>query len=137
MYVTKEQIANRRTMKDELWWLLCSFKMSEPVPLHKADLTKPFIYDRNFGVFYVPFGLHQAAMSLLLAWHFDTRTYLDLDVAALFGLRDHDTGELSERFLMMSGTCFKSGVGKQIICYKKSNLNETELDYFHPLRELQ
>lgn len=133
MYVTKEQIADRKTMRDELWWLMCDYKMSEPVPLNTADLTKPFVYDRVFGVFYVPPARHQAAMALLLAWHNDCRTYFDLDLKKL-GLRDHDTADLSEYYLINHlGTCFKSSVSKSIICGLLTNLSSVEKDYFYPL----
>lgn len=56
---------------DEQWWAMCDAHMSLPVPLAKADLTKPFVYERRFGLFYVPFGFHHRAMSLLLAFQYD------------------------------------------------------------------
>src|SRR5882672_2654102 len=52
-----------------LWNRFCDARMSFPVPLHESDLTKPFIYDRAYGVFYVAFGHHQVAMHTLLAIH--------------------------------------------------------------------
>ena len=41
--------------------------MSDPVPLSIADLTRPFVYERQYGVIYVPGGYHPSAMSFLLA----------------------------------------------------------------------
>lgn len=53
---------------DEQWWAMCDAQLSEPVALAQADLSKPFVYDRDFGVMYCPSGYHQNAMTLLLAF---------------------------------------------------------------------
>lgn len=137
MYVTKEQIADRKTMPQELWWKMCDYRMSEPVPLEKADLSKPFVYDRAFGVFYVGASHHQSVMALLFAWHRDHEDYLDLDVSG-FGLREPCPIDLAERYLTMHvGTCFKSSVSQKVICGFLKNMNEKERDYFHPLVALK
>ena len=57
-----------RPFTDEQWWSMCDAHMSLPEPLAKADLTRPFVYARRYGVFYVPSGHHQHAMSILLAF---------------------------------------------------------------------
>lgn len=51
-----------------MWNAMCNAKMSLPSSIDQADLSKPFVYDRSYGVFFVPSGSHQVAMSLLLAW---------------------------------------------------------------------
>jgi hypothetical protein len=53
---------------ETMWWQMCNNNMSQPVMLKNADITKPFVYDRRWGVFYTPFGHHQGAMRLLLTW---------------------------------------------------------------------
>jgi hypothetical protein len=58
-----------RPFTDEQWWSMCDAHMSLPIPLAKADLQQPFVYERRYGVFYVPSGQHQNAMSILLAFH--------------------------------------------------------------------
>ncbi len=77
----------------EMWWKMCDVHMSRPAPLNEADLTREFIYERSWGVSYVPFGYHQAAMSLLLAFQhgllhgIDVSDKLNLEFSS--GTADH------------------------------------------------
>jgi len=95
-----------------LWNRFCDARMSFPVPLHESDLTKPFIYDRAYGVFYVAFGHHQVAMHTLLAIH---------------GVEIDDISSGADMFIEeIPGTAFRSSVGKCIITWSLKNLNAIE-----------
>ncbi|MDO9068661.1 MAG: hypothetical protein Q7W05_09430 [Deltaproteobacteria bacterium] len=96
---------------DEMFWRMCDCKMGRPVPLEQADLTKPFVYERRWGWFYVPSGHHQVAMTLLLAWQH--RCDHPVDVAEKLGLNFSD--ETADYwFEHTPGAAFRSSVGKKI-----------------------
>lgn len=50
------------------WTAMCGAQMDMPVPLHQADLQQYFVWERAYGVFYVPFAFHDMAMTTLLAF---------------------------------------------------------------------
>ncbi len=112
---------------DQMWYAMCDVHMSEPKPLNNAGLTKPFIYERQHGVFYVPSGYHCAAMSLLLAFQHGSTDRLDiarqLDLGSPFGTSDHWLKHTE-------GSAFRSSVGKKIMVWTKSNLNTHEKRVF-------
>lgn len=112
---------------DPQWWSMCDANMSEPVPLARADLTKPFVYDRKYGVFYVPSGFHQTAMSVLLAFHHGL--VKGVDVSQKLKLR-YSEGTSDEWLRTIPGTCFKSSVGKRVNAGKRANLSAVEKRFF-------
>lgn len=95
----------------EMWWKMCDVHMSRPVPLHEADLTRPFIYERSWGVSYVPSGFHQVAMSLLLA--FQHGLLHGIDVSEKLKL-DFSSGTADYWLEHSPGAAFLSSVGKTI-----------------------
>lgn len=123
----------RDSIQDELWWAMCDAGMSFPVPLRKADLSRPFLYDRRYGVFYCGFAKHQFAMALLLAWDNGVEDFFDIDHEKL-GVSQWESrrpSAFADYYLENTkGTCFKSAVGKSIKAGKKGNLNGLEIDYF-------
>jgi hypothetical protein len=108
---------------DAQWWSMCDASMSLPVPLSKADLQQPFVYERSYGVFYVPFGQHQQAMSILLA--FRHGLVKGIDVAERLGL-SFSSGTADEWLRSTPGTCFRSSVGKKIQVGSRASLNALE-----------
>jgi hypothetical protein len=108
---------------DPQWWSMCDASMSLPVPLAKADLQQPFVYERSYGVFYVPFGQHQQAMSTLLA--FRHGLVKGIDVAEHLGL-SFSHGTADEWLRSTPGACFRSSVGKKIQVGSRSSLNALE-----------
>lgn len=98
-------------MSDEMFWAMCDQNMGLPVPLAQADLSLPFVYERRWGVFYVPMGHHQLAMTLLLAWQYG---HEDLHrIAEALNLRLSD--ETADHWLLTTpGAAFRSSVGKSI-----------------------
>lgn len=113
---------------DRQWWAMCDCHMSRPVPLTRAAITRPFVYCREYGLFYVVRAYHQAAMSLLLAWQHG----LDrgVDVAEKLGLEySHGT---ADRWLELTpGAAFMSSVGEgKIEVGREGNLNRHELRVF-------
>lgn len=97
-------------ISDEMFWGMCDAHMSDPVPLQQADLTKPFVYERRWGVFYTPFGYHQSAMGLLLAWQHGCRKVIP--VTEKLGIA-HD-GAADYWLQHTPGAAFRSAVGKKI-----------------------
>ena len=106
---------------------MCDAGMSLPEPLETADLTKPFVYDRKYGVFPVIRGNHQVAMSLLLAVHKGYKN--GVDASEKMGL-EYSHGTADHYLVNITGTAFLSSVGKCITAGSKNNLNEKEKDYF-------
>lgn len=110
---------------EEMFQALCSCGMSEPVPLASADLTQSFVHERRWGVFYVDFGHHCAAMTLLLAWqHGLIRTgqileKLDVDVFAAADAWLENT----------PGAAFRSSAGREIQVASLMNLSIQERRY--------
>ena len=115
---------------------MCDVGFSRPVPLNEADLNKPFVYDRRYGVFYVGFGKHPFAMALLLAWDKGVNSYIDIDHKAI-GISDFESSEASpysDYYLANTqGTCYLSTQSKTVKAGAKGNLNSMELDYFFPV----
>lgn len=98
-------------MTDEMFWGMCDCNMSDPIPLEHANLTKPFVYERRWGVFYAPFGYHQSAMGLLLAWQHGCLKALQ--AAEKLGIT-HDA--VADYWLEHTpGAAFRSSVGRKII----------------------
>lgn len=95
---------------DEMFWGMCDCHMSDPVPLGEADLSRPFVYERRWGVFYVPFGYHQSAMGLLLAWQHGCHKVWQ--VTERLGIA-HD-GAADYWLQHTPGAAFRSSVGKRV-----------------------
>lgn len=113
---------------DEMLWAMCDL-MSDPIPLVQADLTKPFIYERQWGVFYTPFGRHQAAMGLLLAWQHDCKRAAH--VIEKLGI-SHDRA--ADYWLEHTpGAAFRSSVGKKIQVASIKGLTIQERRMFSPV----
>lgn len=115
-------------ISDKMWWSMCDFHMSPPEPLKHADLSKPFVYERRWGVFYVPMGMHQGAMSLLLAFAhgfddgIDCAKHLCLDYSE----------ETADHWIeTRPGAAFRSSVGKVIQIGSESNITIAERRAFN------
>lgn len=113
-------------------WAACDVNMSDPVELQEANLMLPFVYDREYGLFYVPGGYHPAAQSLLLAFHHGLRN--GVEASEMLGL-EYSCGT-AEAWLALPGTAFRSSVSKRVCVGKKSNLSENERDHFAFVNEL-
>jgi len=104
---------------DEQWWLMCDCGLSLPEPISKADLSKPFIYDREYGVFYCNFGTHYLGMWCLLSFQDGIENLpSDHHVAADKWLSDK------------SGRAFKSSVSRGVFAGKIGCLNAIERRFF-------
>lgn len=114
-------------MTQQMWWKMCDCQMELPIALAQADLSKPFIYERKWGVFYVPSGYHQAAMSLLLAFQHNLNS--GVDVAKKLGLV-HSEGTADHWLEHTQGAAFRSSVGKKINVATLKNLSVQERRYF-------
>lgn len=112
---------------DMMFWRMCDCHMSNPVPLESADLSRPFVYERRWGVFYVPGGYHRIAMTLLLAWQ--NECDCPVDVADKLGL--DLSYETSDYWLQhTAGGAFRSSVGAKIQVGDTSKLTIQERRLF-------
>ena len=93
------------------WNKFCDFNMSQPIPLQEADLTRSFVYERQYGVFYVPGGYHPSAMSFLLALAHGCED--GIEVATKLNL-DYSYGTADYWLENTPGAAFKFSVGKTI-----------------------
>lgn len=112
---------------DKMWWKMCDLHMALPVPLKEADLAKPFVYERKWGVFYVPMGMHQGAMSLLLAFQHGLES--GVKVAEKLGLT-YSEGTADYWLEHTPGAAFLSSVGDNRIqagSFKQLNVREHRL----------
>lgn len=112
-------------ISDKMWWKMCDLGISIPVPLAYADLSRPFVYERRFGVFLVSSG-HQAAMALLLAFRHGSCD--PVDVAKTLGISRYSSSEMADLWLRTTvGGAFRSGVGEKIQLGSRKGL--TPLEY--------
>ena len=112
---------------DEQWYRMCDMHMCRPIPLHEADLTRPFVYYRPWGLMYVPFGYHQHAMATMFAFHHGHPDYITAGTAMdIPGYRISET--LADRFLLeLEGTAFQSSAASRVITVgRPESLNTTE-----------
>lgn len=85
--------------------------LSNPVMLVDADLTRPFVYAREYGVFYVPWSKHLVAMSHLLAMQHDCKD----GVEVAYKLKLLYSDETADYWLKNTpGAAFRSSVSKRI-----------------------
>lgn len=118
---------------DSQFWAMCSAGMSRPVSLGKADLTRSYVYARDYGVFYVDPGRHQITMALLLAWKHGLNN--GIDVSDRLGLGY--SAEAAEHYLQTTpGTCFKSSVSTTAETWSIDHLTPLERRAFGRLRSL-
>lgn len=108
---------------EEQWWAMCDANMGLPLPLNEADLSKPFVYERAHGVFYVPRGSHQHAMSVLLAFQHDL--HKGVDVAKKLSLV-FSSGTADHWLQNTPGAAFRSSVGKRVLVGKRGSLTVME-----------
>lgn len=112
----------------EQWWQLCNCNCDLPIPLEKADLTKPFVYHRKYGLFYVPSGSHNLTMATFLA--FDHGFDKPLEVCTSLGIK-LGISHCSDYWLEHTqGAAFKSSVSPKVQAGKRKHLNQKEKDYF-------
>lgn len=116
-----------KKIEDKIWWAMCDAHMSQPVKLRDADITKPFIYDRRWGLFYVPFGYHEFAMGTL--YSINNGETNRIDMAEKIG-RPYELSTLADLWLEEHGTAYMSGVAKIITAWSFENLNRQEHDVF-------
>lgn len=124
----------------EMWWKLCDGNLWEPIKLQDADVSKPFVYDRKFGLFYVSMGYHAHVMRFLLGLHM-SMNHKELEQFMIKEIGEYSaiyssfcTNEYADYYLKnFSGTAFKSSVGTKILCGRFENLNYTERKKFKPI----
>lgn len=90
---------------------MCAVGLELPRPLAEADLSRPFVYERRFGVFYVPGGQHSGAMSYLLALQHDCKD--GVQVAEKLKLT-YSSGTAEYWLEHTPGAAFKSSVGTRV-----------------------
>lgn len=111
-------------LTDQHWYRMVDNHMGRPVPLHRADLTRSFIYDRTWGVFYCGGGSHPTALALLLAFHMGSLE--PVDTAEELGV-EYSAGAADYLLKNYPGTCYHSTVDAKIIAGRRGSLNPMEL----------
>lgn len=123
-------------LEGKKWWALVDAGGEEPYPIDQWDMSKPFVYDRKWGVFPVQSGNHFLVMALLYAWHhgFDRlggqfERYLKESGVEVKGIGF--VKKYADVYIeTIPGTAFKSSVNKKVVFSgKPSHLTETEKDY--------
>lgn len=105
------------------WQMLVEAGAQEPQPLHLADLSMPFVYDRMIGVFHCAAGRHRLAMSLLLAFRHGCDS--GIEVGDKLGLEFPDN--TADRWLEETpGVAFRSSVGRKVQAGKRTSLTIIE-----------
>jgi hypothetical protein len=105
------------------WQALLDAGVEEPQPLHLADLSVPFVYDRTVGVFHCGAGKHRLAMSILLAFAHGCES--GVEVSELLKLDFPD--ETADRWLEITpGAAFRSSVGRKVQAGKRAHLTMIE-----------
>ena len=99
------------------------YMCSEPIVLGKADLSKPWVYDRDYGLFYCPPAMHQYVMAELLAIRLGYKDGIDTAQAL-----NVEYSHVCSDFYLKSyeGTAFFSSVGRLPYTGKKNSLNRIE-----------
>lgn len=116
-----------KPLTEKQFWKSCLCGMSRPVELADEDLTKPFVYDREYGLFYVNPGHHQLAMATIYAWRNGFDSYLDMPEGRSRLNLSKGADSLMEKY---QGVAMKSSVGTRVLAYLPSMLSETEKDHF-------
>lgn len=112
------------TLTTQQWDMLKEYGASDPLPLHEADLSVPFVYHREIGVIHCPAGRHRLAMSGLLAVQHGFES--GIEVAEQLGLDFPD--ETADRWLEDTpGSAFRSSVGRNVLAGRKGSLTPIEL----------
>ncbi len=99
---------------DRQWYKMVDSGMGKPIPLNSADLTKPFVYQRGWGVSYVNPGYHRSAMTLLFTFHKGHVRFSDM-------LNDEDFDPFNElqqaadAWAELPGTAWRSSVSNEIM----------------------
>jgi len=109
------------------WAAMCDCHMSLPVALAQVDMERPFIYERRFGVFYVPGNCHQAAMSLLLAFQHGLPS--GAEVAAALGV-DYPAATADHWLEHTPGAALKSSAGSRVQVARVKRMNASERRFF-------
>lgn len=105
------------------WQALLDAGVTEPQPLHLADLSVPFVYHRAVGVIHCGAGKHRLAMSLLLAFAHGFGS--GIEAGEHLGLDFPD--ETADRWLETTlGAAFRSSVGRKVQAGKRSHLTMVE-----------
>jgi hypothetical protein len=106
---------------------LIDLGLSDPMELSQADLTRPFVYERQFGVFFVPPGYHSNSMSFLLALQHGCES--GPDVAEQLGL-SFSSGTADHWLQHSPGAAMRSSVGKRVLVATGRGLTPLERRLF-------
>jgi hypothetical protein len=94
-------------------------EMSHPKSLNELDPEKDFVYDRHYGLFFVPFGRHTIAMATLYSFHKGFVFYGDLSDGYV------DTSKIADKFIdEIEGTAFKSSVADSVYYRNLSSMEK-------------
>lgn len=122
------------TSAQERWAF--SANMEGPFELNAQAISHGFVYDREYGLFYVSFGHHPIAMANILAWHegFDNaaQAYQSEDLKQKMNCSRIDSQKMAEYWIEnYPGAAFLSSVAKKIIVHDFNLLTPQEAALFN------
>ncbi len=130
-----------KDITQEHWYAMCGHGLSMPEPLNKADMKKPFMYQRGLGFMYCSGGHHAIASGVLLAFEMGLMCSIDAqkEMKTRHNGRPFDCCAMMDYWILNTeGTAFKSSVSKTITAGFRGSLNAFEIRQFgeHNIRYL-
>jgi hypothetical protein len=125
-----------KPLTEEQWYRMSDAGAGEARALPGFDVTKSFVYDREYGIFPVNGGYHQQAMAQLCAFHhgFEDAGKM-IDHLKKQTSKRWETSHLADMFLeKIPGTAFRSSVGKSVTAGTRHSLTPIEKRIFGELK---
>jgi hypothetical protein len=125
-----------KPLTEEQWYRMSDAGAGEARALPEFDVTKSFVYDREYGIFPVNGGYHQQAMAQLYAFH---HGFADagqmIDHLKSQSSKRWETSHLADLFIeKIPGTAFRSSVGKCVVSATRHSLTPIEKRIFGELK---
>lgn len=116
-------------LTDEQWWSVSDY-CSQPVNLSTADLERPFLYVRGYGVFCIGMGYHHIMCATIYAW----QNGLEFagDGITELGMSIDD---MAEALTKQEGVAWRSNIGKDVIYASK--ISHAERSFLHNVEYIQ
>lgn len=125
-----------KELSEEQWYRICDAGAGKARALSEFDVSKSFVYDREYGIFPVAGGYHQQTMAQLCAFHHGFKCAHDmLDHLKQQDGKRRETSHLADMFLeKIPGTAFRSSVGKCVTAGTRHSLTPIENRIFGELK---
>ena len=134
----KDQLAPQgyKALTKKQWYRICNAGAGQAQSLAGFDVSKSFVYSREFGIFSVDHGHHQQVMATLYAFNCGFASSADM-LDDLYHRREmrKDSSYLADLYLeKIPGTAFRSSVGKCVTTGTRASLTAIEKRIFGELK---